>query len=242
MFLIAVAAPAAFQASPDSTTAANVVGAMLTRWHYLAIAAPLALFALEWRRNRAIVVSLLFAALLFACTQGIVDVRIRFIRESVAVSSLDRDDPVRRAFGMLHGLSMMLMALQVVIAAITVWMNARKTVFVETDLEPVADDAVAPAAAVPYVPPPAPQPVADVAPDTVPAVPPALPSHVVTEEMTETTAADLDNTIYIVVINASQQYSIWPADREIPLGWTDAGFHGPKTACLTYIEQHWQSS
>lgn len=213
---------------------------MLTRWHYIAIGAPLALFALEWRRNRAIVVSLLFAALLFACTQAMVDLRIRAIRESVAfgVSSLDSNDPVRRLFGMLHGLSMMLMALQVVIAAITVWMNARKTVFVETDLVAVPDDAST--AAVPYVPPPAPRAVPEAASDMVPPVAPALPPHVVAEEMTEVTVDDIDNTIYMVVVNAEQQYSIWPADREVPQGWTDAGFHGPKSACLTYIEQHWQ--
>ncbi len=37
-----------------------------------------------------------------------------------------------------------------------------------------------------------------------------------------------DNTIYKVVINHEEQYSIWPADRENPLGWKDAGKTGPK--------------
>lgn len=32
-----------------------------------------------------------------------------------------------------------------------------------------------------------------------------------------------DNTTYKVVVNHEEQYSIWPADRENPLGWTDAG-------------------
>ena len=126
-----MAAPAAFSAAGSSHTAANVVGAMLTRWHYIAIAAPLILFALEGRRNRAIVIALLFAALIFAATQGLVDLRIRSIRLSLpyGVSELDPGDPLRRHFGMLHGISMMLMALQVVIAAITVAMNSRRTVF-----------------------------------------------------------------------------------------------------------------
>jgi len=31
-----------------------------------------------------------------------------------------------------------------------------------------------------------------------------------------------DNTIYKVVLNHEEQYSIWPADREDPLGWRDA--------------------
>jgi len=48
-----------------------------------------------------------------------------------------------------------------------------------------------------------------------------------------------DTIIYKVVINAEEQYSIWPADRENPLGWTDAGKAGPKAECLAYIEQVW---
>ena len=32
-----------------------------------------------------------------------------------------------------------------------------------------------------------------------------------------------DNIIYKVVLNHEDQYSIWPADKENPLGWKDAG-------------------
>lgn len=32
-----------------------------------------------------------------------------------------------------------------------------------------------------------------------------------------------DTTIYRVVMNHEEQYSIWPADRELPLGWNDVG-------------------
>ncbi len=48
-----------------------------------------------------------------------------------------------------------------------------------------------------------------------------------------------DSTIYKVVINHEEQYSIWPAHRENPLGWKDAGRSGPKKECLEYIEQVW---
>ncbi|HEX7831892.1 MAG TPA: MbtH family NRPS accessory protein [Thermoanaerobaculia bacterium] len=48
-----------------------------------------------------------------------------------------------------------------------------------------------------------------------------------------------DNTIYQVVVNHEEQYSIWPADRELPLGWNAAGFSGTKQQCLAYIEQVW---
>ena len=48
-----------------------------------------------------------------------------------------------------------------------------------------------------------------------------------------------DTTIYSVVVNHEEQYSIWPADREPPLGWTRVGTPGPKQACLAYVEQVW---
>ncbi|HLL83453.1 MAG TPA: MbtH family protein [Longimicrobium sp.] len=48
-----------------------------------------------------------------------------------------------------------------------------------------------------------------------------------------------DNTIYQVVVNHEEQYSIWPADRDLPLGWTAAGKQGPKDECLAYIEEVW---
>ena len=48
-----------------------------------------------------------------------------------------------------------------------------------------------------------------------------------------------DNTIYKVVINHEEQYSIWPADRENPLGWKDAGKTGSKAEVLGYIEGVW---
>jgi uncharacterized protein YbdZ (MbtH family) len=48
-----------------------------------------------------------------------------------------------------------------------------------------------------------------------------------------------DNTIYKVVVNHEEQYSIWPADRENALGWNDAGKTGTKAECLAYIEEVW---
>jgi MbtH protein len=48
-----------------------------------------------------------------------------------------------------------------------------------------------------------------------------------------------DTTIYKVVVNHEEQYSIWPADRENALGWNDAGKQGPKAECLAYIEEVW---
>lgn len=48
-----------------------------------------------------------------------------------------------------------------------------------------------------------------------------------------------DSTVYKVVVNDEEQYSIWPADREIPLGWRDAGKSGSKPECIEYIKEVW---
>ena len=48
-----------------------------------------------------------------------------------------------------------------------------------------------------------------------------------------------DTTIYKVVVNDEEQYSIWPADRENALGWRDAGKTGTKAECLAYISEVW---
>ncbi|MBD2611066.1 MbtH family NRPS accessory protein [Nostoc punctiforme FACHB-252] len=57
--------------------------------------------------------------------------------------------------------------------------------------------------------------------------------------MTTTTDASVDNTVYKVVVNYEEQYSIWPADRELPPGWKDAGKTGSKEECLAYIDEVW---
>lgn len=49
-----------------------------------------------------------------------------------------------------------------------------------------------------------------------------------------------DDTVFTVVVNAEEQYSIWPADRALPLGWTAVGKEGTKDECLAYIEEIWQ--
>jgi len=48
-----------------------------------------------------------------------------------------------------------------------------------------------------------------------------------------------DLAIYKVVVNHEEQYSIWPLDRENPLGWSNAGKTGRKQECLDYIKEVW---
>ncbi len=50
---------------------------------------------------------------------------------------------------------------------------------------------------------------------------------------------EVDNTIYKVVLNHEEQYSIWPADRENAPGWRDEGMSGDKEACLAHIREIW---
>ncbi|NET30968.1 MAG: MbtH family NRPS accessory protein [Cyanothece sp. SIO1E1] len=48
-----------------------------------------------------------------------------------------------------------------------------------------------------------------------------------------------DTTLYNVVINHEEQYSIWPVDKEIPYGWQAVDKSGPKAECLAYIKEVW---
>ena len=51
--------------------------------------------------------------------------------------------------------------------------------------------------------------------------------------------ASEDKTIYRVVVNREEQYSIWPEYRELPTGWTEVAKSGTKTECLAYIKEAW---
>lgn len=48
-----------------------------------------------------------------------------------------------------------------------------------------------------------------------------------------------DKTIYKVVVNHEEQYSIWPAHKQNPLGWRDAEKTGAKPEVLAFIKEVW---
>ena len=51
---------------------------------------------------------------------------------------------------------------------------------------------------------------------------------------------DADDSLrFMVVVNHEEQYSIWPADRELPLGWKREGKEGTRQECLDHIEEVW---
>jgi MbtH protein len=48
-----------------------------------------------------------------------------------------------------------------------------------------------------------------------------------------------DRTVYKVVVNHEEQYSIWPVERDNPPGWRDGGKSGSKAECLAHIKEVW---
>ena len=48
-----------------------------------------------------------------------------------------------------------------------------------------------------------------------------------------------DTRVYAVVVNHEEQYSIWPVDKTVPLGWSTVGKSGSKQECLDHIATVW---
>ena len=48
-----------------------------------------------------------------------------------------------------------------------------------------------------------------------------------------------EDRVYKVVVNHEEQYSIWPAEADNPVGWSAVGTRGTRTECLTYIAEVW---
>ncbi|KOU21920.1 antibiotic synthesis protein MbtH [Streptomyces sp. WM6372] len=44
---------------------------------------------------------------------------------------------------------------------------------------------------------------------------------------------------FCVVRNSELQYSIWPAGRDLPAGWSEVGTRGRKAECLAYLDRSW---
>jgi len=50
---------------------------------------------------------------------------------------------------------------------------------------------------------------------------------------------DNEETIFNVVVNDEEQYSIWPDYKEIPAGWHCVDQQGTKNECLAFIKEKW---
>jgi len=49
-----------------------------------------------------------------------------------------------------------------------------------------------------------------------------------------------DSQQYQVVVNTEEQYSIWPADKSLPPGWSNIGFQSSREQCLEHIREIWK--
>jgi MbtH protein len=44
---------------------------------------------------------------------------------------------------------------------------------------------------------------------------------------------------YLVVRNDEEQYSLWPAGRQVPPGWHETGFAGTEEECVAHVDEVW---
>jgi len=44
---------------------------------------------------------------------------------------------------------------------------------------------------------------------------------------------------YKVVVNAEEQYALWPSHQQHPDGWSNTGKIGTKEECLSYVKEVW---
>ena len=49
---------------------------------------------------------------------------------------------------------------------------------------------------------------------------------------------DKQEGLFLVLINAHGQYSLWPSSIQIPGGWTSR-IEGGRQECLDYIRENW---
>jgi MbtH protein len=50
---------------------------------------------------------------------------------------------------------------------------------------------------------------------------------------------DNDDARYQILRNDEDQYSLWPADLDIPAGWYQVGKDGTRDECSAYVDEVW---
>ena len=48
-----------------------------------------------------------------------------------------------------------------------------------------------------------------------------------------------ENGTYHVLVNGEGQYSLWPAFKDVPAGWTIVHKGDTRAACLEFINRNW---
>lgn len=50
---------------------------------------------------------------------------------------------------------------------------------------------------------------------------------------------DDESLDFLVLLNARQQYSLWPAFCDVPAGWQSVSGPHTRADCIRYIEENW---
>jgi MbtH protein len=50
---------------------------------------------------------------------------------------------------------------------------------------------------------------------------------------------DSEDREYVVLVNAENQHSLWPATLSIPSGWVEVGPRGKRKECLDWVDKNW---
>lgn len=45
--------------------------------------------------------------------------------------------------------------------------------------------------------------------------------------------------VFLVLVNAEGQYSLWPEFAEVPAGWDTVHGPAPRQSCLDHVEANW---
>jgi MbtH protein len=54
-----------------------------------------------------------------------------------------------------------------------------------------------------------------------------------------TNAFDDENAMYLVLLNDEEQYSLWPARIDVPVGWRVVHAADSRKVCLDFINSNW---
>jgi MbtH protein len=48
-----------------------------------------------------------------------------------------------------------------------------------------------------------------------------------------------ENATFQVLVNDEGQYSLWPAEKEVPAGWQPDGTSGTRQECMDHVDEVW---
>jgi MbtH protein len=51
---------------------------------------------------------------------------------------------------------------------------------------------------------------------------------------------DNEDGVFLVLVNAEGQYSLWPDFVDVPAGWEVAHPRGTRQECLQFVEDNWR--